>query len=130
MDLVGVLLEVEFVLLEPGDFLFHALDLDLVLFDLGIELVFGLLEGVGTTLELFLSALHLIFLVFNQTVLLNQVLQLGLLLVELELELIVFFSELGLGSLGLGERLDFGGEVFLEEVLLLEHLLHIVLGAH
>ena len=130
LDLVAVLLKVKLVLLEAGDLFFHVLDLILELIDLGIQLVFGLLERVGATLELFFSALHLVFLIFYQAMLLNQILKLRLLLMELELDLVVLLGKLGLGCLRLGERLDLGVEFPLVAVLLLEHLLHVVLGAH
>ena len=60
--------------------------------------------------------------------LLLQSLQLGVLLEEFHLKLVLVLEEVRFGGIGLGEGLNLGSKILLKVLLIIDHLLDVVVG--
>ena len=98
--------------------------------DLLVELGLLRLKRIGLALLVLLCPHQRVDLNQVLLVLLLQRLELGLLRVEADLEQVGFLLDLLLSLLDVSELLGLGGELLLELLLLVDHLLHIVVSAN
>lgn len=108
---------------------FEAINLLVAIGNVLGELLLTGLECVGLALLVLLGANQRLDLDLVLLVLLLEGLELGLLLEELQLQLVGLLGELSLGRLCLGELFGLGAQLTLQLILLVDHLLDVVVSA-